>query len=119
VVASTAGLKGYPYTSAYCVSKHAVIGLVRSLAHETAKSGVTINAVCPGFTDTDLVRESVERITKKTGRSPADIVAEFVKDAPIGRLIRPDEVAAAITFLCQAEAGAMTGATMTVAGGEI
>lgn len=118
-VASTAGLKGYAYTSAYCVSKHAVVGLVRALAQETAKSGVTINAVCPGFTDTDLVRDSVARITKKTGRSPADTVAEFVKDAPIGRLIRPDEVAAAIAFLCQAEAGAITGTTVTVAGGEI
>jgi NAD(P)-dependent dehydrogenase (short-subunit alcohol dehydrogenase family) len=118
-VASTAGLKGYAYTSAYCASKHAVVGLVRALAQETAKTGVTVNAVCPGFTDTDLVRESVAAIGKKTGRAPADTVAALVKDAPIGRLIRPEEVAAAILSLCQAEAGAITGATLTIAGGEI
>ncbi|MGE3871122.1 MAG: SDR family NAD(P)-dependent oxidoreductase, partial [Pseudorhodoplanes sp.] len=108
-VASTAGLRGYAYTSAYCASKHAVVGLVRALAQETAKSGVTVNAVCPGFTDTDLVRDSVARIGKKTGRAPADTVAELVKDAPIGRLIRPEEVAAAILSLCQVEACAITG----------
>lgn len=118
-VASTAGLKGYAYTSAYCASKHAVVGLVRALAQETAKTGVTINAVCPGFTDTDLVRDSVARIGKKTGRAPADTVAELVRDAPIGRLIRPEEVAAAILSLCQPEAGAITGTTLTIAGGEI
>ena len=118
-VASTAGLRGYAYTSAYCASKHAVVGLVRALAQETAKSGVTVNAICPGFTDTDLVRDSVARIGKKTGRAPTDTVAELVKDAPIGRLIRPEEVAAAILSLCQAEASAITGTTLTVAGGEI
>lgn len=118
-VASTAGLKGYAYTSAYCASKHAVVGLVRALAQETAKTGVTVNAVCPGFTDTDLVRESVTRIGKKTGRAPADTVAELVKDAPIGRLIRPDEVAAAILSLCLADSSAITGTTLTIAGGEI
>jgi NAD(P)-dependent dehydrogenase (short-subunit alcohol dehydrogenase family) len=118
-VASTAGLRGYAYTTAYCASKHAVVGLVRALAQETAKTGVTINAVCPGFTDTDLVRDSVARIGKKTGRAPADTVAELVRDAPIGRLIRPEEVAAAILSLCQAEAGAITGTTLTIAGGEI
>ncbi len=72
-VASTAGLKGYAYVSAYCASKHAVVGLVRSLAVETAKSGVTVNAVCPSFTDTDLVRESVAAITKKTGQSHDEV----------------------------------------------
>jgi 3-hydroxybutyrate dehydrogenase len=118
-VASTAGLKGYGYVSAYVTSKHAVVGLIRSLAIETAKSGVTVNAVCPSFTDTDLVRESVAAITKKTGRSEQDVVAQYVKDVPMARLIRPEEVAAAVVYLCSADAGAVTGTAMTVAGGEI
>ncbi len=89
-VASTAGLKGYPYVSAYCAAKHALVGLTRALAVETAKSGVTVNAVCPGYTDTDLVRDSIDEIVTKTGRPRADVVAEFEHDAPIGRLMRPE-----------------------------
>jgi 3-hydroxybutyrate dehydrogenase len=119
VVASTAGLKGYPYVSAYCAAKHALIGLVRSLALETAKSGVTVNAICPGFTDTDLVRESIARITEKTGRSREAALEEFTRQNPLGRLIAPEEVAAAVTFLCSDAAGAVTGTAMTVAGGEV
>src|SRR5687768_2716498 len=99
-VASTAGLKGYPYVSAYCAAKHAVIGLIRALALETAKTGVTVNAVCPGFTDTDLVSESLERIKAKTGRSHEEALAEFVKHNPQGRLIDPAEVADAVLWLC-------------------
>jgi NAD(P)-dependent dehydrogenase (short-subunit alcohol dehydrogenase family) len=118
-VASTAGLKGYPYVSAYCAAKHAVIGLVRALAIETAKSGVTVNAVCPGFTDTDMVRGSINLITGKTGRAEQDVVTEFVKQNPLGRLLKPDEIASAVSFLCSAGASAVTGATLTVAGGEI
>jgi 3-hydroxybutyrate dehydrogenase len=117
-VASTAGLKGYAYVSAYCAAKHAVVGLVRSLAAETAASGVTINAVCPGYTDTDLVRDSVARLEKRTGRSRQEILAEMLRHNPQGRLIRPDEVAAAVLFLCGPDAGAITGTTMMVAGGE-
>jgi NAD(P)-dependent dehydrogenase (short-subunit alcohol dehydrogenase family) len=118
-VASTAGLKGYGYVSAYCAAKHAVIGLVRSLAIETAKTGVTVNAVCPGYTDTDLVRDSVAAVVKKTGKAPEDIIAHYVKDMPIARLIRPEEVAAAVLYLCSAEAAGVTGSAITVAGGEI
>jgi NAD(P)-dependent dehydrogenase (short-subunit alcohol dehydrogenase family) len=118
-VASTAGLKGYPYVTAYCTTKHAVVGLVRSLAVETAKTGVTVNAICPGYTDTDLVRESVASVTAKTGKSHDEIVAQYVKDVPMARLIRPEEVAAAVLYLCSADAGAVTGTAMTVAGGEI
>jgi 3-hydroxybutyrate dehydrogenase len=118
-VASTAGLKGYPYVSAYCAAKHAVIGLVRALAIETAKSGVTVNAVCPGFTDTDMVRASINLITGKTGRAEQDVVTEFVKQNPLGRLLKPDEISSAVSFLCSAGASAVTGATLTVAGGEI
>jgi 3-hydroxybutyrate dehydrogenase len=119
VIASTAGLKGYPYVSAYCAAKHALIGLVRSLALETAKSGITVNAVCPGFTDTELMRESVARITEKTGRSEDVAFTEFTRQNPLGRLIAPEEVAAAVTFLCSNAASGITGTTVTVAGGEV
>jgi 3-hydroxybutyrate dehydrogenase len=118
-VASTAGLKGYAYISAYCAAKHALVGLTRALAAETAARGVTINAVCPGYTDTDLVRASIERVAAKTGRAQTDVLAEYQKDAPIGRLIRPQEVAAAVVYLCSPESAAVTGTTLAIAGGEM
>jgi NAD(P)-dependent dehydrogenase (short-subunit alcohol dehydrogenase family) len=118
-VASTAGLKGYPYVSAYCAAKHAVIGLVRALALETAKTGVTVNAVCPGFTDTDLVAGSLERIMAKTGRSREEALSEFVKHNPQGRLIEPAEVAEAVLWLCGDGARSVTGQAIVVAGGEL
>jgi 3-hydroxybutyrate dehydrogenase len=118
-IASTAGLKGYAYVSAYCAAKHAVVGLTRALAVETARTGVTVNAVCPGYTDTDLTRESLQRITEKTGRSHDDALAAMLKDVPLGRLVRPDEVAAAVCYLCSAEAAAVSGATLTIAGAEL
>jgi NAD(P)-dependent dehydrogenase (short-subunit alcohol dehydrogenase family) len=119
VNASVAGLKGYAYASAYCAAKHAAVGLVRALAQETVKTGVTVNAVCPGYTDTDLVSDSLERIMAKTGRTREQALAGMLKDEPLGRLIRPDEVAAAILFLCSPEASGITGTTLTVAGGEV
>jgi len=118
-IASTASLKGYPYVSAYTAAKHAVLGLTRSLALEVAKSGVTVNCVCPGFTDTDLVAESVDLIIQKTGRSAAEVRSELARANPQGRLIEPQEVAAAVTWLCSPQAGSMTGIALTVAGGEI
>jgi NAD(P)-dependent dehydrogenase (short-subunit alcohol dehydrogenase family) len=118
-VASIAGLKGYAYVSAYCAAKHALVGLTRALAAETAARGVTVNAVCPGYTDTDLVRDSIKSVAAKTGRPQADVLAEYQKDAPIGRLIRPEEVAAAVVYLCSPEAAAVTGTTLAIAGGEM
>jgi len=118
-VASTAGLKGYAYVSAYCAAKHALVGLTRALALETVARGVTINAVCPGYTDTDLARESIERVAAKSGRPQADVLAQYLRDVPIGRLIAPQEVAAAVLYLCSAEAAAVTGTTLAIAGGEL
>ncbi len=118
-IASTAGLKGYPYVTAYCAAKHAVVGFVRALALETARTGVTVNAVCPGYTDTDLVRQSLDRIADKTGRPREEALTAMIKDNPLGRLIRPEEVAAAVLALCGPDASAMTGETLAVAGGEV
>src|SRR5215471_11072311 len=115
-VASTAGLKGYAYVSAYCAAKHALIGLVRSLALETAATGVTVNAVCPGYTDTDMVREGAARIAAKTGRPAGEAVAAMVRTNPLGRLITPEEVAGAVLFLCSPGADAVTGTALTVGG---
>jgi NAD(P)-dependent dehydrogenase (short-subunit alcohol dehydrogenase family) len=119
VVASTAGLKGYAYVSAYSAAKHAVIGLVRSLALELATGGVTVNAVCPGFTDTDLVAASIDNIMKKTGRSQAQAVAELTKHNPQRRLVAPAEVADAVLWLCGEGASAVTGQAIAIAGGEV
>jgi 3-hydroxybutyrate dehydrogenase len=118
-IASTAGLKGYAYVSAYSAAKHAVIGLVRSLALELATTGVTVNAVCPGFTDTDLLAGSIDNIMKKTGRSHEQAVAELAKHNPQGRLVSPAEVADAVLWLCGEGAGAITGQAIAVAGGEV
>jgi 3-hydroxybutyrate dehydrogenase len=118
-VASTAGLKGYAYVSAYSSAKHAVVGLVRSLALELATSGVTVNAVCPGFTDTDLIAGSIDNIMSKTGRSREQALAELARHNPQGRLVTPEEVADAVLWLCGEGAGAITGQAIAVAGGEV
>jgi NAD(P)-dependent dehydrogenase (short-subunit alcohol dehydrogenase family) len=118
-VASTAGLKGYPYVSAYSAAKHAVVGLVRSLALELASTRVTVNAVCPGFTDTDLVAKSVENIMAKTGRSREQALAELSRHNPQGRLVSPAEVADTVLWLCGEGASAITGQAIAVAGGEV
>ncbi len=118
-VASTAGLKGYAYVSAYTAAKHAVVGLVRSLALELASTPVTVNAVCPGFTDTDLVAGSIDNIMKKTGRSHEQAMAELAKHNPQGRLVTPAEVADTVLWLCGEGAGSITGQAIAVAGGEV
>ncbi len=118
-VASTAGQVGYAYVSAYCAAKHGVVGLTKSLALEMAKKGVTVNAVCPGYTETDIVRESIERVVAKTGRTAEEARAEFVKSNPQGKLVQPEQVADAVAWLCGEGASAVTGQQISVAGGEV
>jgi len=118
-IASTAGLKGYAYVAAYCAAKHAVVGLVRALALETAAHGVTVNAVCPTYTDTDMIAESMQRIAARTGCGTEDALAALIKERPLGRLVKPEEVAEAVRFLCLPGAAAVTGTTIAVAGGEV
>lgn len=117
-IASTAGQRGYPYVSAYVAAKHAVVGLVKSLALETARSGVTVNAVCPGYADTDMVAGGIDTIVAKTGATREQALAEMVKANPQGRLIAPDEVAAAVLYLCGAGSGSVTGQSLLINGGE-
>lgn len=118
-VASTAGLIGYPYVSAYCAAKHGVIGLTRAVALETARKGVTVNAVCPGYTETDIVHEAIANITTKTGMSAQQARDKLAERNPQGRLIQPDEVADAVLWLCQDSAASITGQSIPVDGGEV
>jgi NAD(P)-dependent dehydrogenase (short-subunit alcohol dehydrogenase family) len=115
--ASTAGLKGYPYVAAYCAAKHGVVGLARALAAELKPAGVTVNAVCPGFTDTPLLEASAIAIANKTGRSVAEARATLAKDNADGRLISPDDVAAKVLWLCSPDSSAINGEAILIAGG--
>jgi len=118
-VASTAGLVGYRYVAAYCAAKHGVIGMTRALALEVATRGVTVNAVCPGFTDTDIVKEAVANIVAKTGRSEEQARADLAAGNPQQRLVQTAEVANAVLWLCLPQSGAMNGQSLAVAGGEV
>lgn len=118
-IASTAGLKGYAYTAPYVASKHAAVGLMRALAAEFAPTGLTANAVCPGFTDTNIVDEAVGRIQARTGRSEVEARGALTRFNPQNRLVAPEEVAEAVLFLCLPEARSVTGRAIPVDGGEV
>ncbi|MBM3570271.1 MAG: SDR family oxidoreductase [Alphaproteobacteria bacterium] len=118
-VASTAALKGYAYVAAYVAAKHGALGLTRALAVELARHGVTVNAVCPGYTDTDMTRATLDNIAAKTGRGVEAARTELTKLSPLGRLVAPEEVAAAVAWLCLPEQAAVTGIALPVAGGEV
>lgn len=118
-IASTAGTRGFKYTTAYCASKHALIGLTRSAAIEFATKGVTVNAVSPGWTDTDMLANSVQKIAETTGRSKDEARDTLDKMNPMHRAVKPEEVADVVHFLCaSAGAAAITGANYSVDGGE-
>jgi NAD(P)-dependent dehydrogenase (short-subunit alcohol dehydrogenase family) len=118
-IASVAGLRGAAYIAAYCASKHAVIGLTRALALELAMKNITVNAVCPGFTDTDIVKEAIANISSKTGRSEEEALAALVATNPQRRLITPEEVANAALWLCKPGTESVTGQSIVIAGGEV
>jgi NAD(P)-dependent dehydrogenase (short-subunit alcohol dehydrogenase family) len=118
-IASTSGLRGYPYVAAYCAAKHGVIGLTRALALEVAQRHVTVNAVCPGFTETALIEDAIANIRKVTGRSAEAAREALTRTNPQGRLIQPAEVAHAVAWLCLPGSESVTGQSIAVAGGEV
>ena len=118
-IASTAGLVGYRYVTAYVASKHGVVGLTRSLALETAKSGVTVNAVCPGYVETDMTADTIANIVEKTGMDAEAARAQLAQGNPQGRLIDPEEVANVVVWLARPDSGSITGQSIPVAGGEV
>jgi len=118
-IASTAGLKGYKYVSAYVAAKHGLVGLTKALALELATKNITVNAICPGYTETDIVQDAIANIMQKTGRSEEQARAELAAGNPQQKLVQVEEVANAVAWLCQPESSAMTGQSIAVAGGEV
>jgi NAD(P)-dependent dehydrogenase (short-subunit alcohol dehydrogenase family) len=118
-IGSTAGLKGYPYVSAYCAAKHGVIGLTRALALEVAQRNITVNAICPGFAETPLLDRSIETIVRTTDRSIEEARAALAGNNPQGRFIQPEEVASTVLWLCGENSQSVNGQAIAVAGGEI
>lgn len=118
-IASTAGQRGYAYVSAYVAAKHGVVGLTRALALEVARKGITVNAVCPGYTETEILKASIAKVVATTGRSEAEARAEFEKSNPQGRIVQPEEVANAVLWLAGDGAASVTGQCISVSGGEV
>jgi NAD(P)-dependent dehydrogenase (short-subunit alcohol dehydrogenase family) len=118
-IASTAGLKGYPYVAGYCAAKHGVVGLTRALALELAATGITVNAICPGFIETPLLDRSIDNIVAKTGMSAQGAAMSLIKGNPQRRFIQTDEVAATALWLCTDAARSVNGHTLSLSGGEI
>ncbi|MFT5599009.1 MAG: 3-hydroxybutyrate dehydrogenase [Gammaproteobacteria bacterium] len=118
-IASTAGLKGYPYVSGYCAAKHGVIGLTRSLSLELAKTNITVNAICPSFVETPMLERSLENITKLTGRTREQAANALKAGNPQGRFIQPDEIAQTVLWLCSEQSESMNGQAISISGGEI
>jgi NAD(P)-dependent dehydrogenase (short-subunit alcohol dehydrogenase family) len=117
-IASTAGLKGYAYVAPYVAAKHGVIGLARALALETAKAGITVNTVCPGYAETPMLERAIHRIVAATKRSEPETRSALAADNPQARFIKPEEVAAAVVWLCAGDSAAITGQAISVSGGE-
>ena len=116
-IASVASLRGFPYVSGYCASKHAVLGLTRAVALEVATQGVTVNAICPGYVDTDIVRAAIAEIVSKTGRTEDEAMEHFTQSNPQGRLIKASEVASAVSWLCSDGGASVTGQAVAIDGG--
>ncbi len=117
-IASTAARIGFRYTAAYAASKHGLLGLTRSLALEVARKNITANAVCPGWTDTDMLGETIDRIHKTTGATADSARQTLAAMNPMGRIIKPEEVAELVAYLCTEAAAGVTGQALGIDGGE-
>ena len=118
-ISSTAGLKGYSYVSAYCASKHAVVGLTRSLAIELANKSITVNSICPSYIDTPMTERTIKNITKLTNLNNEEAIQELISSNPQRRLIKPIEIAETVSWLCNDSSSSINGQNISISGGEV